>query len=95
MFHRNQKNRVFCKDIFGSIDRSLRPTGGIQFFWEDCYVLGTQNKEVTKLLDVTEIMMQIDNLPLPPPPPPKGYIGSIPPSRPSESSSLAYDLYAF
>ena len=41
-------------------------------------------------------MMQIHNLcPLPPPPPKKGYIGSIPVSQPSESYSLAYDLYGF
>ena len=38
-------------------------------------------------------MMQIHNLC--PPTLQKGYIGSIPVSQPSESSSLAYDLYAF
>ena len=39
-------------------------------------------------------MMQIHNL-CPSPPLQKGYMGSIPVSQPSESSSLAYDLYAF
>ena len=40
-------------------------------------------------------MMQIHNLCPPPPLPNKGYFGSIPVSQPSESSSLAYDLYGF
>ena len=40
-------------------------------------------------------MMQIHNLCPRPVHPQKGYIGSIPVSQPSESSSLAYGLYGF